>query len=61
MTVRVNGVNTAVACTVNVVGNCGTGAGPEVVLAAGDLLAVRIDNNLVNEDGVLLTYTLQFD
>jgi len=46
---------------VNVVGICGTPAGVEVAMNAGDLLAIRVDNNLTNEDGVLLTYTIQFD
>lgn len=61
VTVRVNGFDTALTCSVQTVGNCGTPANVEVQLAAGDLLAIRIANNLVNEDGVLLTYTLQFD
>ena len=59
--VRLNGADTALTCTVNVVGICGTPAGVEVAMNAGDLLAIRVDNNLTNEDGVLLTYTIQFD
>jgi hypothetical protein len=59
--VRINGQNTVLQCSVATVGNCGTAADLQVPISAGDLLAIRIDNNLVNEDGVLLTYTLQFE
>jgi hypothetical protein len=59
LTVRVNGVDTALACSVGTAGgNCGSGA--SVAVASGDDLSVEIASTL-NQGFWTFSYSLVFD
>jgi hypothetical protein len=59
VTVRLNGADTALSCSVGTAGgNCGSGA--SVPVAAGDDLAIKIESTL-NSGAWAFTYSLLFD
>jgi len=61
VTVRINGADTALTCTLTASGNCGTGKSTKVAISKNDKLAIEIDSDLADEGNFVLTYTLLFD
>lgn len=61
VTVRINGADTVLTCTVTGTGNCGTGKNKKVAVKTNDRLAIKIDSDLADEGNMTLTYTLLYD
>jgi len=55
--VRVNGIDTALTCSVAATGQCSTGTKTKA-LANNSLLAIRASNNFVDAGALAYTYTL---
>lgn len=60
VTVRLNGLNTALGCQVSSTGTCSTGA-TTVAVADDDKLAIRVENTLVDPGFTTFSYSMTFD